>query len=98
MKIFLDTNLILDVLAERTPFYDNSKKIWELVERRHLTGYLSTTMTDIFYILKSALSPLQASKKLLRREIRQGFPPGLWAGAGKWRFGDSIGRGLLVFS
>ncbi len=56
MKIFLDTNLILDVLAERQPFYENSRRIWELVEKRDLTGHLSaTTITDIFDIIKKQL-------------------------------------------
>ena len=53
MKVFIDTNLVLDVLAERKPFYDTSKRIWELIEKGELTGYLSaSSMTDIFYILK----------------------------------------------
>ena len=56
MKIFLDTNLILDVLAERIPFYENSRRIWEFVEKKDLTGYLSaTTITDIFYIVNKQL-------------------------------------------
>ena len=56
MKIFLDTNLVLDVLAKRKPFYEFSRQIWELVEKRDATGYLSaTTVTDIFYILRKQL-------------------------------------------
>ena len=61
MKIFLDTNLILDVLAEREPFYQDSRRIWEFVEKRDLTGYLSaTTITDIFYIIKKQLGMKRA--------------------------------------
>ena len=61
MKIYLDTNLIIDVLAEREPFYDRSRKIWELVEKRDLTGYLSaTTITDIFYIINKQLGVKRA--------------------------------------
>ena len=56
MKAFIDTNLVLDVLAERKPFYDTSRQIWELIEKGGLTGYLSaSSITDIFYILKKQL-------------------------------------------
>lgn len=61
MKAFIDTNLVLDVLAERKPFYETSARIWELVENRDLTGYLSaTTITDVFYILRKQLGSERA--------------------------------------
>ena len=61
MKAFIDTNLVLDVLAERRPFYETSARIWELVESRDLKGYLSaTSITDIFYILNKQLGPKKA--------------------------------------
>jgi len=61
MKVFIDTNLVLDVLAQRRPFYEASARIWELVESRDLKGYLSaTTITDIFYILKRQLGAKKA--------------------------------------
>ena len=61
MKVFIDTNLVLDVLAERRPFYEASARIWELVESRDLKGYLSaTSITDIFYILNKQLGPEKA--------------------------------------
>jgi len=56
MKVFIDTNLVLDVLARREPFFEDSKRVWELIEKGHVTGYLSaTSLTDIFYILKKHL-------------------------------------------
>jgi len=61
MKVFIDTNLVLDVLAERRPFYETSARIWELIESRDLKGYLSaTSITDIFYILNKQLGPEKA--------------------------------------
>jgi len=56
MKVFIDTNVVLDVLAQRKPFYEASARVWELTEKGELDGYLSaTSMTDIFYILKKHL-------------------------------------------
>ena len=61
MKAFIDTNLVLGVLAERSPFYETSARIWELVESRDLEGYLSaTSITDLFYILNKQLGPEKA--------------------------------------
>ena len=61
MKVFIDTNLVLDLLAERRPFYETSARIWELIESRDLKGYLSaTSITDIFYILNKQLGPEKA--------------------------------------
>ena len=61
MKVFIDTNLVLDVLAERRPFYETSARIWELIESRDLKGYLSaTSITDIFYVLNKQLGPEKA--------------------------------------
>jgi predicted nucleic acid-binding protein len=61
MKIFLDTNLVLDVLAKRKPFYELSRRIWELVEKGDMAGYLSaTTVTDIFYVLRKQLGTERA--------------------------------------
>ena len=56
MKVFIDTNMVLDVLAQREPFYATSARIWELIEKGELEGYLSAaSITDLFYILKKQL-------------------------------------------
>ena len=34
MKILIDTNVILDVLCDRTDFVESSSKIWKLCENR----------------------------------------------------------------
>ena len=65
MKVFIDTNLVLDVLAQREPFYTTSAQIWELIENGELNGYLSaTSITDIFYILKKHLGSDKAYDSL----------------------------------
>ncbi len=38
MKIFVDTNILLDVLTKREPFYENSAMIWSLVEEGIVEG------------------------------------------------------------
>jgi predicted nucleic acid-binding protein len=55
MKVLVDTNVILDVLLHRVPFYEDSRAVYDLVERRQISGCVSSSaMTDIFYLLYKA--------------------------------------------
>jgi predicted nucleic acid-binding protein len=49
MKILFDTNIILDELLERTPFYKHADQLFAAVERQQLVGLLAaTTVTTIY--------------------------------------------------
>ena len=62
MKIMIDTNIILDVLLEREPFYEYSKAILELCEKRKIHGFISaSSATDIFYLVRKALISTEAA-------------------------------------
>lgn len=53
MKIFVDTNILLDVLTKREPFYERAAILWSLVEKGILTGYVSAiSVNNVFYIAK----------------------------------------------
>jgi predicted nucleic acid-binding protein len=53
MKVLLDTNIVLDVLLKRFPFYQDSFKIFQLVDQERIHGCLSaSSITDIFYLLR----------------------------------------------
>ena len=53
MKVFLDTNVLLDVLAQREPFYEHSAAIWTLAEEGRILGLVSVVcFTNIFYIVR----------------------------------------------
>ena len=55
MKVLVDTNVVLDVLLERQPFYKNSRAIFQFVSLKRIRGYLSSvSMTNIFYLLRKA--------------------------------------------
>lgn len=52
-SIFLDTDIILDVLAYREPFYQDSAAVLTLIEERHLVGYTSSLIfANLYYILR----------------------------------------------
>ncbi|MDR2718324.1 MAG: PIN domain-containing protein [Treponema sp.] len=53
MKVLVDTNVVLDVLLKRSPFYQDSFKIFQLVDQERIHGCLSaSSITDIFYLLR----------------------------------------------
>ena len=55
--IFVDTNVILDVLLQRGDFWQDSLKIYRLAELGRIQAYVSaSSMTDIFYVAKKKLT------------------------------------------
>ena len=56
MKALIDTNVILDFILRREPYYENAAKINILSEKGHIYGYISASaVTDIFYVAKKEL-------------------------------------------
>jgi predicted nucleic acid-binding protein len=50
--ILVDTDVILDVLAKREPFFASAARLWVEVERGHIKAYLAShTVTTIFYLV-----------------------------------------------
>jgi predicted nucleic acid-binding protein len=61
MRVMLDTNIIIDVLSKRDPFYNASAKVWGAVETGKIEGYIAAhSVTTIFYILSRHLSKEKA--------------------------------------
>ena len=56
-RVFIDTNVILDVLLQRDGFWQDSLKIFQLAELGKIKAYVSaSSMTDIFYVSRKKLS------------------------------------------
>jgi len=52
IRIFLDTNVILDLLGERVPFFDSIAKVATLADQKKLTLIVSPlSFTTIDYVL-----------------------------------------------
>ena len=46
MVLLIDTNIVLDVLLNRSEFVKDSSMVWKLCEIEQAKGYLST-LTDV---------------------------------------------------
>ena len=56
MNILIDTNVILDQLLKREPFYEDAESIRVLSENGHINSYISASaITDIYYIARNEL-------------------------------------------
>ena len=67
MNVLIDTNVILDILLRRNPYYDNAAKISVLSEKGYIHGYISASaVTDIFYIVKKELKSKNDTIRLLK--------------------------------
>ena len=63
----VDTNVVLDLLLDRTPYAANAAQIFSLIERNVIVGCLgATTLTTIHYLATKAVGEQKA-----RREIRK---------------------------
>ncbi len=51
MKILIDTNIVLDFLLQREPFFQDTELLFQEINVGQVVGYVTaTTLTDIFYI------------------------------------------------
>lgn len=52
MKVLLDTNILLDVLLQRQPFFPASCEIWTLAEEGTVTAYISAlSLPNVYYVI-----------------------------------------------
>ena len=66
MRLMIDTNIFLDVLLQREPFFESSRSVLRLCEEKKVQGFLSASaVTDIFYIVRKGLQSTEAAYKAL---------------------------------
>lgn len=65
VKVLLDTNIILDVLADRAPFAEDAAKIFKLCETKQLTGVIyALSIPNIVYVMRKELERSQIASVL----------------------------------
>jgi predicted nucleic acid-binding protein len=70
IKLLIDTNIILDLLAQREPFYNNAALIFSLADKNKLELAVSSlTFANINYILTKTKSASEACEILRRFRI-----------------------------
>jgi predicted nucleic acid-binding protein len=77
MRIFVDTNLLLDVLVKRYPFYAAAARIWTLAEAGACEALVSAiSFNNMFYIVRKARDTGNARRALvLLRDVFASVAP-----------------------
>jgi predicted nucleic acid-binding protein len=53
MNVFVDTNVLMDVMVNREPFFGKSARVWSLAEAGQLNAAISTmTLPNLHYTLR----------------------------------------------
>ena len=72
MIVLVDTNVLLDVLAERKPFYEAAFAVWSLAEQKHLQAHVSAiSFNNLHYVLARLADPRKARRAM--RMLREVF-------------------------
>lgn len=74
MKVLFDTNILIDVLAKREPFFADSAQVWTLAERGDIQGCVSViSFNNIYYIVRKLRSRKTADRMVIL--LRDTFVP-----------------------
>ncbi len=67
MKVLLDTNIILDIILQRQPFFEPAIEILQLADTKKIEAYItSNSITDIFYVLKKYFKSIEDRKAAVK--------------------------------
>ena len=70
MRLFIDTNVMLDLLGERLPYYDAAAKIATLADKGELTMVVSAlSYSTVYYLLARYESHEKVKEKLRKFKI-----------------------------
>ena len=68
MKLLIDTNVVLDVLLRREPFFRTAAEVLNLTQLDEVREYVSASaITDIYYIANKQMKDRDAVRDLLKR-------------------------------
>lgn len=60
-KIFIDSDIFLDLFLKRDPFFNHAKEVLTLIETRKIKGFTSGfVFADLFFILSKSLNEIEA--------------------------------------
>ena len=64
-KLFVDTDIILDIVLKRAPFFADSQKILSLIESNYFSGFTSSlVITNCYYVISSSKDEKTAIKTI----------------------------------
>ena len=72
-RIFVDTNIVLDLLQKRDEFYSDAQDLFTLADKKELKLYVSAlTIANTHYLLSKSYNSNEARKILLKFKVLVG--------------------------
>jgi predicted nucleic acid-binding protein len=69
-RLFVDTDIVLDLLQERQPHYPSAAGLFTLADRQKLTLHVSSlSFTNLNYVLRKSMTTAEARKTLSRLKV-----------------------------
>lgn len=66
-RLLIDTNIVIDLLAKREPFYNSAAQLFSLADKKELTLCISSiSIANTYYIL-SKLSSEKTTRDVIRK-------------------------------
>ncbi|MBW4622061.1 MAG: PIN domain-containing protein [Cyanosarcina radialis HA8281-LM2] len=70
MRVLIDTNIILDFLLQREPFFQNADLLFQSIDSGSVVGYVTaTTLTDIFYIARRHNGSIEQARQAISETL-----------------------------
>ena len=70
MKVLVDTNIVLDFLLQREPFFQDAELLFAAIDDEKIVGYVTaTTLTDIFYIARKHTSSIKHARQAIAETL-----------------------------
>lgn len=64
MRVLIDTNIVLDFLLQREPFFQDAELLFQAIDTGQVVGYVTaTTLTDIFYISRKHTCSIEQARQ-----------------------------------
>ena len=70
MRVLIDTNIVLDFLLQREPFFQNAELLFQSINAGQVIGYVTaTTLTDIFYISRKHTRSVEQARQAVSETL-----------------------------
>jgi len=64
VRVLIDTNIVLDFLLQREPFFQDAELLFQAVDVGEVVGYVTaTTLTDMFYISRKHTRSIEQARQ-----------------------------------
>jgi predicted nucleic acid-binding protein len=70
VRVLIDTNILLDFLLQREPFFQDAELLFQSIDAGQVIGYTTaTTLTDIFYISRKHTRSVEQARQAVSETL-----------------------------